>query len=88
MASASHTAKATPSAGSTGEKDWAHVKVAPVSIADKAWIGFNATILKGVTVGEGAVIAACAVVTKPVPPWTVAAGNPARVIRELGAGER
>ena len=71
-----------------GGKDWTHVKVAPVSIADKAWIGFNATILKGVTVGEGAVIAACAVVTKPVPPWTVAAGNPARVIRELGAGER
>jgi len=71
-----------------GRKDWAHVKVAPVSIGDKAWIGFNATILKGVSVGEGAVVAACAVVTKPVPPWTIAAGNPARVLRELGPDER
>ena len=71
-----------------GEKDWTHVKIAPVVIADKAWIGFNATILKGVTVGEGAVIAAGALVTKPVPPWTVAAGNPARVVRELGPDER
>ena len=71
-----------------GEKDWANVKIAPVSIGDKAWIGFNATILKGVSVGEGSVVAAGAIVTKSVPPWTIAAGNPAQVVRELGPGER
>lgn len=71
-----------------GEKDWSNVKIAPVAIGDKAWIGFNATILKGVIVGEGAVVAAGAMVTKSVPAWTVAAGNPAQVVRELGPGER
>jgi len=71
-----------------GEKDWSHVKIGPVSIGDKAWVGFNATILKGVTVGEGAVVAAGAIVTKSVPPWTIAGGNPAKVIRELSATER
>jgi len=71
-----------------GGKDWSTVKIDPVKIGDKAWIGFNAIILKGVTIGEGAVVAAGAVVTKSVPPWTVVAGNPARVIRELGTDER
>jgi acetyltransferase-like isoleucine patch superfamily enzyme len=72
----------------SGEKDWSNVKIAPVFIGDKAWIGFNATILKGVSVGEGSVVAAGAIVTKSLPPWTVAAGNPARVVRELGPAER
>jgi acetyltransferase-like isoleucine patch superfamily enzyme len=70
------------------EKDWTHVKVEAVRILDKAWLGFNSTILKGVTVGEGAVVAACAVVTKSVPDWTVVAGNPATVIRRLDTAER
>lgn len=55
----------------------------PVQIRDDAWIGAKAIILKGVTIGEGAVVAAGAVVTKDVAPYTVVAGNPARVIREL-----
>jgi galactoside O-acetyltransferase len=70
-----------------GRKDWSNVPHAPVVIADKAWIGFNVTVLKGVTIGEGAVVAACAVVTKDIPPYSLAAGNPAQVIRRLGPGE-
>jgi acetyltransferase-like isoleucine patch superfamily enzyme len=66
-----------------GRKDWTNVKIAPVQIASKVWIGFNAIILKGVTIGEGAIVAAGAVVTKDVAPFTVVAGNPARVIRTL-----
>ena len=56
---------------------------APVTIEDDAWIGFKATILKGVRIGRGAIVSAGAVVTKDVEPWTVVAGNPARMIAEL-----
>jgi acetyltransferase-like isoleucine patch superfamily enzyme len=66
-----------------GYKDWMHVPHASVVIADKVWIGFNASILKGVTVGEGAVVGACSVVTRDVAPFSVVAGNPARLIRTL-----
>lgn len=62
-------------------KDWSVVHTKPIRICDKAWVGMNAILLKGVTIGEGAVVAAGAVVTKDVPPWTVAAGNPARVVK-------
>lgn len=64
-------------------KDWSTVKSAPIKIGNKVWIGFNAIILKGVTIGEGAIIAAGAVVTKDVPAWTVVAGNPAVVVKKL-----
>lgn len=64
-------------------KNWDVVKSAPIKICDKAWIGYGAVILKGVTIGEGAVVAACSVVTKDVDPWTVVAGNPAVKIRKL-----
>ncbi len=71
-----------------GEKDWTHVSVAPVTIADKVWIGFDAIVLAGVQIGVGAIVGAGSVVTKDVAPWTVVAGNPARVIRTLGEDER
>lgn len=64
-------------------KDWTNVKSAPIKICDKVWIGFDCTILKGVTIGEGAVIGARSVITKDVPPYTVVAGNPARVVKSL-----
>lgn len=66
-----------------GRKDWTHVAHAPVVIRDRAWIGFNVSILKGVTIGEGAVVGACAVVARDVPPHSVVVGNPARVVRNL-----
>lgn len=66
-----------------GKKDWTGISIKPVVIQDKVWIGFGASILKGVTVGEGAAIGANAVVTRDVPPYAVVAGNPSRVIRNL-----
>lgn len=70
------------------KKDWTHVKIQPVIIGNKAWVGFGANILKGVHIGEGAIIGAGSVVTKNVPAWTVVGGNPARVIRVLKDDER
>jgi acetyltransferase-like isoleucine patch superfamily enzyme len=70
------------------DKDWSGVRRAPVRIGNKAWIGFNAIILKGVTIGEGAVVAAGSVVTGDVSPWTVVAGNPAKPIRQIDPHER
>lgn len=67
-------------------KDWSNVISKPVVIEDKVWIGFDVTILKGVRIGEGAVIGAKSVVTKDVPPWTVAAGNPAVPIKTIKIG--
>lgn len=55
----------------------------PIHISRRVWIGSNATILKGVTIGEGAIIAAGAVVTKDVPAGTVYGGVPARKIKDL-----
>jgi galactoside O-acetyltransferase len=71
-----------------GKKNWRVVQKSPVTIEDRVWIGFNAIILKGVTIGEGAVVGAGTVVTKNVPPFSIVAGNPARVVRELAEHER
>lgn len=64
-------------------KNWDVVNTKPIKVCDNSWIGMNATILKGVTIGEGAIVAACSVVTKDVPPYTVVAGNPALVVKKL-----
>ncbi len=62
------------------EADWS---VVPTFIRKGASVGSSATILAGVTVGEGAIVGAGAVVTKDVPPWTIVAGNPAKVLRKI-----
>ena len=54
---------------------------APITIGDGVWIGARAIILPGITIGEGAIVAAGAVVTKDVAPWSVVAGNPAKVVK-------
>lgn len=53
---------------------------APVVIEDYVWIASRATVLPGVTIGRGAVVASCAVVTKDVPPLAIVAGVPAKII--------
>lgn len=53
----------------------------PVTIGNDVWIGARVTILPGVKIGNGVVVGACSVVTKPVPDWAVVAGNPARIIK-------
>jgi acetyltransferase-like isoleucine patch superfamily enzyme len=55
----------------------------PIIVEDRAWLGNRSIILKGVTIGHDAVVAAGSVVTKDVPPRTVVAGSPARVVREF-----
>jgi len=61
----------------------AAVVASPIRVERNVWIGFDACILPGVTIGEGSVVGAKSVVTESVPPFTVVAGNPARVIRTL-----
>lgn len=61
--------------------DW---QLIPTVVRRRASIGSNATILCGITIGEGALVGAGSVVTKDVAPFTVVAGNPARVLRTIG----
>ena len=65
----------------------ASVESKPIHIERNVWIGFDSCVLPGVTIGEGAIVGARSVVTASVPPFTIVAGNPARVIRELTAEE-
>ena len=58
----------------------------PVTIGDDVFIGAHAVVLKGVTIGNGAVVGAMSVVTEDVPPATIVAGNPARVVGEITQG--
>lgn len=60
----------------------------PIVIEDKVWIGINATILPGVTIGYGSIVGANSVVTHSVPPFTVVGGNPARVIKNIDPQNR
>lgn len=55
----------------------------PVVIEDKVWVGARAIILKGVRIGYGSIIAAGAVVTCDIPPYSIAAGNPAKVVKQI-----
>ena len=60
----------------------------PIRIERSVWIGFDACILPGVTIGEGSIVGAKSVVKFDIPPFTIAAGNPARVIREISSEDR
>jgi acetyltransferase-like isoleucine patch superfamily enzyme len=65
---------------------WANkgsIETKAITIQNKAWISFNAIILKGVTIGEGAIVAAGSVVTKDVAPYTMVAGNPAVFVKNV-----
>ncbi len=63
-----------------------NVLAKPIRIERNVWIGFDACILPGVTIGEGSVVGARAVVTEDVPPYTVVGGNPARAVRRIEPG--
>lgn len=68
-------------------KKFSYIKGHPHSkgniiIGNDVWVGLNTTILSGVTIGDGAVIGAFSVVTRDIPPYTVVAGNPAKVIKK------
>jgi acetyltransferase-like isoleucine patch superfamily enzyme len=63
----------------------AEVPARPVRIGRNVWIGFDACVLPGVAIGEGAVVGARSVVAQDVPPYAVVAGNPAQIIRRLEA---
>jgi acetyltransferase-like isoleucine patch superfamily enzyme len=65
----------------------AQVPARPIHIESNVWIGFDACVLPGVTIGRGSVVGARSLVTGDVPPFTVVAGNPARVIRQLEPAE-
>ncbi len=64
-----------------GIQQWDLVEKKPIKICAGAWLGAKCIILKGVTIGEGAIIAAGSVVTKDVDPYTIVAGNPAKFIK-------
>lgn len=74
-----HYMQMTPS-GSI-ERSWVNSDSAPIIIGNDCWIGQYSRICKGVTIGDGAVVAANSVVTKDVPPNSIAAGNPAKIVK-------
>jgi acetyltransferase-like isoleucine patch superfamily enzyme len=69
--------------GAHGARNLAVAPSWPIRLHDNVWIGFDVCVLPGVTIGEGSVVGARSVVNADVPAYTVVAGNPARVVREL-----
>ncbi len=63
-------------------------KALPIRVGDNCWFGANVTVLQGVTIGAGCVIGAGSVVTRDIPPNSLAAGNPCRVVRALSEKDR
>ena len=77
------------------DSDWHDVynriaigKTAPVKIGENVWIGDRAVVCKGVTIGENSIIGTGAVVVHSIPPYTVAAGNPAKPVKKLDRDEK
>lgn len=64
-------------------EDFVESYVAPIIVHKNAWIALNVTLMPGVEVGEGAIVSAGSIVSKDVPPFTVAQGNPARVVADI-----
>lgn len=78
----------TQSADFFGELwSWTKSESAAIHIQDNVWIGERCTILKGVTIGKGSIIGAGSVVTHNIPDYVIAAGNPARVVKQLSSEE-
>lgn len=67
----------------TKNPTWKNVKSKPIIVKDNVWIGFNSIILKGVTIGQGAIVSAGSVVIKDVEPFTLVGGNPAQKIKAV-----
>ena len=59
------------------------VNIKPIIIGNNVWLGFDVVVLKGVTIGDGAIIGAKSVVTRDIPAWSIAAGNPAQVVKYI-----
>lgn len=62
---------------------WKYADSAKVTIGDNVWIGRDVRIMKGVTIGKGSIVALGSIVTRDVPEYSVVAGNPARVVKQL-----
>lgn len=71
-----------------GKKNWEIPISSPILIGRGCWLGARVIVLKGVQLGEGCIVGAGAVVTKSFAPWSVIAGNPAKLIRTLAENER
>jgi acetyltransferase-like isoleucine patch superfamily enzyme len=88
LESAKRRAALEEAAGTAPRRVAADVVALPIRIGANVWIGFDCCVLPGVTIGEGAVVGARSVVTQDVPAYTIVAGNPARVVREIDGEER